>query len=146
LLTPAVHAEARLILGGPHEIHRPVAGVVLVTVLAPVLGVTGRHVQVDRLHQHRLGHDDRRGEHWLGVDDRWRRAVTEHHLAVDSGTISPVIVTPTLTFCARASGTAATSASADGNTKRIALMTLLPATHTRRALCQSPAAMTHRRW
>src|SRR5205807_8712286 len=72
LLTPAVHAEARLILGGPHEIHRPVAGVVLVTVLAPVLGVTGRHVQVDRLHQHRLGHDDRRGEHRVGGDDRWR--------------------------------------------------------------------------
>src|SRR5256885_13105671 len=52
---------AGFVLRGAHEIHRPVAGVVLVAVLAPVLGMARRHVQIDRLHRHRLSdHQDRK--------------------------------------------------------------------------------------
>src|SRR5215469_9022700 len=74
-----------LIFGGPHEIHRPVAGVVLVTVLAPVLRMSRRHVQVDRLnrrstvdHWCRLNHDRLCVHDW-----RWR-LIAEHHLAIHS--------------------------------------------------------------
>src|SRR5215472_15855469 len=48
LALPAIAIEARLVFLRSHEIHRPVAGVVLVAVLAPVLGMSRGYVQVDR--------------------------------------------------------------------------------------------------
>ena len=47
---------ARLIFGGLDEIHRALAGVVLMAVLVPVLGVPRGHVQVDRLDGHCADH------------------------------------------------------------------------------------------
>src|ERR1700694_4261054 len=76
---------AGFILGGSHEIHGPVAGVVLVAMLAPVLGMTRRHMQIDRLHRHRLSYHHRNGDQRLRVDDLRRRAVTPHHLAINAG-------------------------------------------------------------
>src|SRR5256885_15430965 len=70
VLLAALGTIAGLVLRGAHEIHRPVAGVVLVAVLAPVLRVTRRHVQIDRLHRHRLSHHHRHGDYRLRVEDR----------------------------------------------------------------------------
>src|SRR5437879_13682318 len=81
VLPAALVTIARLVLRGAHEIHRPVAGVLLVAVLAPVLRVTRRHVQIDRLHPHRLTHHHRHADYQLRSDDRRWRAVCEHHLA-----------------------------------------------------------------
>src|SRR5579864_3498433 len=82
LALPALAIESRLIFGRPHEIDRPVAGMVLMTVLTPVPGMSGRHVQVDRLrgrnaHRDGLDHDRLRG------DERRRRLTADHHLAID---------------------------------------------------------------
>jgi Na+/H+ antiporter NhaA len=51
-----------------HEVHGPIAGVVFLAMLAPILGVSRRHVQVHgrrrislRHYQHRLCIDERRG-------------------------------------------------------------------------------------
>src|SRR5882762_2943035 len=82
VLLAALVTIARLVLRGAHEIHRPVAGVVLVAVLAPVLRMTRRHVQIDRLHRYRLSHHHRHGDYRLRVDDpRWR-PVSQHHPAI----------------------------------------------------------------
>src|ERR1700674_4757725 len=64
---PAVGAITGFILGGSYEIHRPVAGVVLLAMLAPVLGMTRRHVQINRLHRQRLSHHHRHGDYRLRV-------------------------------------------------------------------------------
>ena len=60
---------AGFVFGRPDEVHRTVAGVVLVAVLTPVAGVSGRDVQIDRRHGWRPHHDGRRlHDHRLGVD------------------------------------------------------------------------------
>src|SRR5437879_11173298 len=79
VLPAALVTIARLVLRGAHEIHRPVAGVVLVAVLAPVLGMARRHVQIDRLHRHRLSHHHRHRDERLRVDERRWRPVTQYH-------------------------------------------------------------------
>src|SRR5256885_9262489 len=79
VLLAALGTIAGLVLRGAHEIHRPVAGVVLVAVLAPVLGMARRHVQIDRLHRHRLSHHHRHGEDRLRVDERRWRAGNQYH-------------------------------------------------------------------
>src|SRR6202035_417088 len=76
---------AGLVLRGSHEIHRSVAGIVLVTMLAPVLGMTRRHVQIERLHRHRLSHHRRHGDDRLRVHERRWRPVTQHHVAIHTG-------------------------------------------------------------
>src|SRR6266853_2733997 len=82
LFVAALRTIAGLVLRGAHEIHRPVAGVVLVAVLAPVLRVTRRHVQIDRLHRRRLSHHHRHGHYRLHINDARWRPVTQHHLAI----------------------------------------------------------------
>src|SRR5579872_7413861 len=67
LALPARTIESRLIFRRPHEIDRPIAGMVFVTVLTPVPGMSGRHVQVNRLrgcnaHRDRLDHHRLRGD------------------------------------------------------------------------------------
>src|SRR5256714_8923280 len=79
VLLAALGTIAGLVLRGAHEIHWPVAGVVLVAVLAPVLGMARRHVQIDRLHRHRLSHHHRHGEDRLRVDERRWRPGTPYH-------------------------------------------------------------------
>src|SRR6516162_789139 len=83
IVVMAVLVVARLIFGGLDEIHRALAGVVLMAVLVPVLGVPRGHVQVDRLDGHCADHY--RGglrDHWLRIHHRRRRCVTELHLTV----------------------------------------------------------------
>src|SRR5215469_331940 len=78
-----VWTVARLIFGGSHEVHRPVAGVIFMAVPAPVLRMTRRHVQVDRLQYGRS--DDYRGGHrhdWLGVHHRRWCPVANHDMAI----------------------------------------------------------------
>jgi hypothetical protein len=48
---------ARLIFSGLHEIHRSLARMVFVAVLAPILGVARRYVQVDGLDRRGANHD-----------------------------------------------------------------------------------------
>src|SRR5256885_5539538 len=73
VLLAALGTIAGLVLRGAHEIHRSVAGVVLVAVLAPVLGMARRDVQIDRLHRHRLSHHHGHRDDRLRVDERrWR--------------------------------------------------------------------------
>src|SRR5262249_6185480 len=69
-----------------YEVHRSIAGVILVTVLAPVLRMARRNVQIDRLrlryaHHHRCGLD----HHRPSVDHRRGWPVTDHHLAIHTG-------------------------------------------------------------
>src|SRR4029077_1265119 len=74
---------ARLGLGRLHEVHRPVAGMVLVTVLAPMLLVSRRYMQINRLRRWRTDHHRYRlHHHWLGVHHRWRRSVADHDLTI----------------------------------------------------------------
>ena len=55
----------RLVFGGAHKVHRPIAGIVFATVLAPILRVSGRHVQINgcQLHRLRLDHHGLRVHH-----------------------------------------------------------------------------------
>jgi hypothetical protein len=73
----------RLIFPGLHEIHLPVAGVILVTMQAPGPGVLRRNMQVKRLRYDdvwwRLLDDDR-----LCIDQRWRRPAADVHSAIDA--------------------------------------------------------------
>jgi hypothetical protein len=61
-----------------HEVHRPIAGVVLTAVLTPISRVTRRHMQV----QGRRRSCHRFDQHRLGIDDGRRTIVAELHLAV----------------------------------------------------------------
>ena len=56
-------------------------GVVLVTMLAPIFGMTGRNAQIDRraLDHYPLDH------HWLTIDELRRRIITDVDLAIESG-------------------------------------------------------------
>jgi hypothetical protein len=72
-----------LIFGGPHEIHLPVARVVLVTMQAPVPGVLRRNMQVKRFRYDnvwwRLLDDDR-----LRIDQRRRRPAPDVDATIDA--------------------------------------------------------------
>lgn len=66
-----------------HEVDPPAAGVVLRTMLAPVLLVPRRYVQVDR-----RGRDEFRrlpDHHGLRIDQLWLRRVADIDLAEESG-------------------------------------------------------------
>jgi hypothetical protein len=60
------------------KIHRPIAGVVFLAMLAPILCVPGRHMQVHGRRWHSLRHDQRR----LRVNERRRAFVAKLNLAV----------------------------------------------------------------
>src|SRR4051812_38705558 len=66
-----------------HEVHRLAAGVVLVAMLGPLLLVTRRHVEVQRLllNDHGLARDD----HRLRDNHRRRRRRADVDAAVDAG-------------------------------------------------------------
>src|SRR6266581_4334383 len=64
-----------LVFGGLHEVHRPLAGVVLVAVLRPVPGMPRGHMHVDRRHDHRPGLLD--DHHRLRIQDGRRRPVAD---------------------------------------------------------------------
>src|ERR1700736_34797 len=71
---------AGLIFGRSHEIHRAVAGLVLVTIPVPVPGVLRRYVQIHRLwRSFNTLHD-----HRLLVNQR-RALLTHYDPAVDTG-------------------------------------------------------------
>ena len=61
-----------------HEVHRPVAGVVFVAMLAPIFGVSWRHVQVHRRRWISLRHN----QHRLRIDERRRPFAANLNLAV----------------------------------------------------------------
>lgn len=63
-----------------HEVDRPTAGVILRAMLAPMLFMAGRDVQIDRWCRHelrRLRHDDR-----LRIDDRGSRDASQFDLSI----------------------------------------------------------------
>ena len=66
-----------------HKIHRLAAGVIACAVLAPVLGMAGRHVHVDG----RTGHHHRRAldDDGLRVKQRWWRRVAYVDAAIHTG-------------------------------------------------------------
>jgi hypothetical protein len=72
----------RLVLTRPDEVHGPIAGVILVTVVPPVARVSRRNMQIDRLGNHtwRPTLDDQR----LRVDDRGRSTITQVDMSVNS--------------------------------------------------------------
>src|SRR5882757_3373640 len=76
-------AIAGFVFRGSHKIYGPIARMIFVTVLTPVLRVSRRHMQVDRLDAHssrRLLDDNR-----LRVDQLRRGSVGQIHSAVDTG-------------------------------------------------------------
>src|SRR5690349_11402764 len=76
---------ARLIFSRLHEINRSLARMVFVAVLAPILGVTRRYVQIDGLDWRGANHH-RRGlrDHRLRVHHWRRRGIADRDLTVDS--------------------------------------------------------------
>jgi hypothetical protein len=69
-----------LVLLRSDEVHRPITGVVLAAVLAPISGVARRHVQVNRGRWSCLRHD----QHGLRIHE-WRgRIVADSNLTVYS--------------------------------------------------------------
>ena len=65
IMTMVVMFVVRLVFGRAHKVHRPIAGIVFATVLAPILRVSGRHVQINgcQLHRLRLDHHGLRVHH-----------------------------------------------------------------------------------
>jgi hypothetical protein len=73
---------ARLIFRGPDEVHRPVAGMIFMAVLTPVMSVLRRNVEINGRRRNRVRY--RLDRHRLSVQHRWRRFIAQLHLAVDS--------------------------------------------------------------
>jgi hypothetical protein len=74
-----VRYVAWLIFRRSNEIHRPVASIVLMAILVPILCVPRRHVQVDGRRRCGLRFD----HHRLRIDDRGRRCIAKLNLPVD---------------------------------------------------------------
>jgi len=73
----------RLVLPGLHEVHLPIARMILVAMQTPRSSVLRRNVQIQRLcddHMRRGLFDDDRP----GIDQCWRRPATEIYAAVDA--------------------------------------------------------------
>ena len=64
-----------------HKVNAFPAGAVAMAVLSPVLGVTGRHVQVDRRAANRYPFD----VNWLWIDDLRRRIAADIDAAIKPG-------------------------------------------------------------
>jgi hypothetical protein len=64
-----------------HEVHRPIAGIVLATVPAPISCMTRRDVQIDGRRRSVLLLD----HHGLCVDDRRRTVAADIHLTIHAG-------------------------------------------------------------
>jgi hypothetical protein len=80
-IMPVIASVVRLVFCRSYEVHRPIAGVILAAVLAPILRMTRRHVQVDGRRRGRLRLD----QHRLCIDDGRRRGVADLNLAIDTG-------------------------------------------------------------
>ena len=85
-VVPAMGPAVRVAAAGRrllHKIHRLAAGVVACAMLAPVLGMAGRHVHVDG----RTGHHHRRAldDDGLRVKQRWWRRVAYVDAAIHTG-------------------------------------------------------------
>jgi hypothetical protein len=65
----------------PHEIDPLAAGLVRAAIPAPVLRLAGRNVEIDRRTHNRHPLDD----HWLPVDELWRRITTDVHVTIEAG-------------------------------------------------------------
>jgi len=64
-----------------HKVHRPIAGVVFLAMLAPILGVSRRHMQVHGGRWNALRHN----QHRLRINERRRRFVAKLNLTVYAG-------------------------------------------------------------
>ena len=71
----------RFVFSGPYEVHRPIAGIILSAIPAPILCMAGRYVQIDGRRRGILRHD----QHRLRIDQRRRSGVAELNLAIDTG-------------------------------------------------------------
>ena len=70
-----------IVFSRSHEVYRPIAGIVLLTVLAPIPCVIRRDVQIDGRRRGVLWLD----HHWLCVDDRRRTSVADIDLTIHPG-------------------------------------------------------------
>jgi hypothetical protein len=93
MVVVVIASIAGLVLGRPYEVHGTIARTIFVAVLAPILRVPRRDVQVDRFVHHAR-----------------RRPLDDDRCGID--VISPEIVTPTLTSPAVASGAPTANAMA----------------------------------
>jgi len=66
---------ARLIFRGPDEVHRPVAGMIFMAVLTPVMSVLRRNVQINGRRRNRVRY--RLDRHRLSVQHRWRPFIAQ---------------------------------------------------------------------
>src|ERR1700730_4739255 len=71
----------RLVFCGSYEVHRPITGIILSAIPAPIPRMTGRHVQIDGRRRGLLRHD----QHRLRINQGRRRVVADLNLAVDTG-------------------------------------------------------------
>ena len=78
IMTMVVMFVMRVVFRRANKVHRPIAGIVFVTVLAPVLGVPGRYVQVNRCQPHRLRLD----QHGLCVHHRRPGLIAKLNLTI----------------------------------------------------------------
>jgi hypothetical protein len=74
-------AVIRLVPAGFHEVYGAIAGVVPVAIPGPVLGMTRWNMQVHGFDRCAVLTDD---QHWLGIDNLWRRGIAELHLTIDT--------------------------------------------------------------
>jgi hypothetical protein len=75
---------ARLVFGRFHKVNLAVAGVVFAAMTRPILGMSGWHVQVHRSAFIVFMVRPWRNNHWLRIDNRWRRRIADLHFTVDT--------------------------------------------------------------
>ncbi|MEO7208031.1 MAG: hypothetical protein ABI145_14905 [Steroidobacteraceae bacterium] len=80
LMIPIVTLVLWIVFLRSHEVHRPIAGIVFMTVLAPILCVPWRNVQIDRRWRSVLRLD----YYGLSVYDWWRSVIPDINLTIDS--------------------------------------------------------------
>jgi hypothetical protein len=80
-IMPVIASVVRFVFCRSYEVHRSIAGVVLSTMLAPILRMARRHVQVDGRRRGCLLLD----QHRLRIDHGRRRGVADLNLTIDAG-------------------------------------------------------------
>ena len=70
-----------IVLPRLHEVHRPIARVVLVAMLVPLFRMPGRHMEIDRLKRARLAYD----HHGLRINEYRRRRIADLDAPINAG-------------------------------------------------------------
>jgi hypothetical protein len=72
----------RRVLPGAHEVNGPIARMVLVAMLPPLMRMLGRNMQIQRLDGNTRG--SRLDDHRLGINHWWRSATAQIHATVNT--------------------------------------------------------------